>query len=233
MDTADLVAIIVALASFVVSWAALYATALKKAEIGLHYTRLSGEWAVSGWSGMTPSGEIYVTVAVYANNSGANAGILEAVTVTAPDTLGGVLSQPMAWYPAKTGRDTHPSNYAASFPRAVDAGEIEELYLIGKARLSLSPIERLHAAPDEDREREAAFARRLHEAKTLPITVTWRYARPAGRLGGQPPESVEKSAVFEIAADELRDQCVRFWRGHAQQYGEHATRLASIAETGT
>jgi hypothetical protein len=48
LSSTDLVAIILAAASFLISLAALYATALKKAHIGMHYTPLDGEWHVGG-----------------------------------------------------------------------------------------------------------------------------------------------------------------------------------------
>jgi hypothetical protein len=41
----------------------------------------------------------------------------------------------------------------------VDAGEIEELFFIGRLALSLTAITRLDANEDADMEREEAFAR--------------------------------------------------------------------------
>jgi hypothetical protein len=90
----EAVAVIVALASFVVSWAALYATALKKAQIGVYYTPQDHEWHVGGWSGLIPSGQLHVTVALYAHNAGANAGILEKVEAESSSLLGRSLKLP-------------------------------------------------------------------------------------------------------------------------------------------
>lgn len=231
----NLVALVVALGSFVISVAALYATALKKAHIGIHYTRLPGEWHVASWTGLVPSGEAFVILAVYAHNSGANAGILETVTMTSESTLGGVFSQPVVWQAPKTALDTSPGNERARFPRGIDAGEIEELYLVGNLHLSLSQVIRLVADEQADVEREETFARQLFDAGSLPVTVRWRYARPGGFLKPGSPEAVEESTVVQLATDGLRETFVRKWQFYAEHdhFGPRAKRLIEIATTGT
>src|SRR3954453_3700189 len=106
----EAVALIVALASFAVSWAALYATTLKRAHIAFQYTPLPGEWHIGGWQALVPSGRSHITLAFYVHNSGANAGILEAASATSTSLLDGVLREPVSWYPVSTAPDIDLSN---------------------------------------------------------------------------------------------------------------------------
>jgi hypothetical protein len=227
----EFVALIVSAASFMISVAALWATALKRARIGLHHAAKNDRWAVSSWIGLTPSGEAHVTVALYAHNGGANSGIVETLTVSSEGTLGGVLEQPVQWYPVKTKPDSHPGNYAATFPCALDAGEIEELFLVGRAHLSLSPMQRLVADESADREREESFARQLATAQSLEVHAAWTYARPGGVLRSSKPKVVARGLELDVSVDRLRDAFVQLWSERAThpEYGERATRLAAIA----
>ena len=51
----------------------------------------------------------------------------------------------------------------------------------------LGPIQRLNADEEADMKREEMFARQLYKVESLPLTVTWRFARPAGLVRNQPP----------------------------------------------
>ena len=106
MADVEAVALVVALASLVISVAALYATALKRAQIGMHQATVEQPWQFGGWNALTPSGEGYVALALYAHNAGANAGILEDVQIASDSTLRGVLRHPVSWYPVKTSRSS-------------------------------------------------------------------------------------------------------------------------------
>jgi hypothetical protein len=239
MPTVNAVALVIALASLVISVAALWATALKKANIALHYTRLDDEWSLRSWRGVIPNGDNYVEIALYAHNSGANAGILEALWAESTSTFGGVFTQPIYWHAPKTSRDTHPANYVAAFPLGIEAGEIAEFYLLGRLSLSLNYIERAVADEQADRDLEDAFARQLFEAKPLTITVRWRYARPVGAiralLGSTQPTTATATRHIEIPVDGLRDTIARSWENHAphQDLAARAVRLADIARTGS
>jgi len=232
-----IVALVVALGSLVVSYAALYATSLKRARISVHHAEGPSSWHVFGWNGLYPTGQHSVVVAIYAHNSGANAGILEHIEARSDATLGGVLARPVTFYPTKTRPDDHPSNFRAQLPRGIDAGDIEELFFVGRVPLALGRVERLHPDPDADREREESFARNLHDATPLPVTITWRYARPPGFLKRQGPDKLNETLTLRLPLDELRNQIARYWESESQrpqqdEYSERAARLASIVRTG-
>ena len=112
-----------------------------------------------------------------------------------------------------------------------------ELFFVGRILPSLTPIQRLHGDEDADIEREETFARQLHEAESLSVTVTWRYARPAGLIRTQPPTTTTATMTAEIAAAPLRDAAISAWENHAalpeRPYGERPARLVAIAKTGS
>lgn len=230
----EIVAIVLAAASFVISLSALYVTALKKAKIGIHQTTADRPWRIAGWSGLIPSNEIYVMVALYAHNAGANAGILEDVQAAADSTLGGLLSQSVSWYPVKTSPETQASIARAQLPQGIDAGEIEELFFVGPVGLSLTPIQRLDADDQADIEREEVFARQLHDATSLPVTITWRYARPAGLVRNRPPRIKAGTLTTDVPVAGLRDLIVASWQRQAEDsfYKARVERLVSIATMG-
>jgi len=229
----ELVALIVSGASFVISIAAFWATTLKRARIGLHHAANNDQWAVTSWNGLIPHGDTHLGVALYAHNGGANSGIIETLTVRSDATLGGVLQQPVEWYPVKTKLDWHAGDFPATFPRALDAGEIEELFLVGRLPLSLSPIQRLNADEAADMEREEAFARQLASAPFLRLHLAWTYARPAGVLRSARPKVIPRERHLDVPIAGLRDTFVQSWSGQADHaaLGTRAARLAALAES--
>lgn len=145
----ELVSILLAAGALVVSLAALYATALKGAEIALDLEIIGGELGRGGATNDVPTDD-RLRLCVAVSNTGAHGGVVEGIDIAAVEYVG---DQPRLWEGINrvilTSDDTwspHATGVVQRQPFPLEAGDMKLLYVNAPWKRSVLLEERIRVS---------------------------------------------------------------------------------------